>query len=146
VRFFGEINFTIITLTPDRTCLTVGQLVNGWDELPDVTEDEEPHDGDGDSRQPEKNTFFCFFVCRVRTYICGILQLCMLLQPMLGCSVIFYCLQLAQTSWLRTILNFAPNVKYGHLYVAFCNYVCCYNLSWVVQLHFIAYILRIQAG
>jgi len=33
--------------------LTVGQLIDSWDELPDVTEDEEPDDGDGD---PSKST------------------------------------------------------------------------------------------
>jgi hypothetical protein len=29
------------------TYLTVGQLIDGWDEFPDVAEDEEPDDGDG---------------------------------------------------------------------------------------------------
>ena len=32
--------------------LTVGQLINSWNELPDVTEDEEPDDGDGNASEP----------------------------------------------------------------------------------------------
>ena len=47
-----DVSVIVFKINVQNVYLAVGQLVDGGDQLPDVAEDKEPHDGDGDPRQP----------------------------------------------------------------------------------------------